>query len=418
MSHVGAPARSIDEHLAAVLSLSRTTAPVTLPSVAALGSVLAADAVATLAVPPFSNSAMDGFLLHAADLNGAGPWTLPVAGDVPAGSTAVEVPRGAAVRIMTGAPVGDPVDPGLIVVPVEQTTTPPGPGVLPAEVTVREVTPGRAHIRRAGANTSPGDVVARAGTRVDAGTLAALVSAGVDSVSTHPPVRVAVISSGDELVEPGVTPGPGQIPDSNGLMLAALLTEAGVSDVSRAHAGDVDGGFAEELSRACTDNDLVITSGGVSAGAFDVVREVTGAGDMWFGHVAQKPGAPQGLGVWEDTPLVCLPGNPVAAFVSFHLYVAPLVRALAGHPAPASQLARPHVTAVAEREFPVPRDRAIIVPVRLDWSTGRAVATPFARRGVGSHLVASLVATDGLAVIAPDAPAPAAGDPVTVVLTH
>ncbi len=418
MSPARSPGRSIDDHLTAVLSLARPATPVTLPVATSLGAVLAADAVATLPVPPFSNSAMDGFLLHSGDLPGNGPWTLPVAGDVPAGANAVSVPAGTAVRIMTGAPVGDPVAEGLRVIPVEDTSVPPGPVALPDEVTVNHLRPQRTHIRPAGEDTSPGDVVVPAGTRIAAGTVAALISAGVDEVSAHPRPKVAVIASGDELVEAGVVPGVGQIPDSNRPMLASLLTEEGVTEVSAWHVRDSGGEFAAMLSRAAREHDLVITSGGVSAGAFDVVREVTSGADVWFGPVAQKPGGPQGLGVWENTPLVCLPGNPVAAYVSFHLYVAPLVEALSGMPVTPQLWARPHLTALADGDFPAPRGRTTLVPVRLTWSADGPCARPFTRRGTGSHLVASLAETNGIAVLSPDAPPPTAGQPVRVLTRY
>lgn len=420
MSHAHPHPRSIDEHLTAVLALARPApVPVTAPVAGSRGRVLAAAATAALAVPPFSNSAMDGFLVRDEDLPGDGPWILPVAGDVPAGARAVAVPPGAAVRVMTGAPVGDPVADGLRVIPVEDTSVPPGPVPLPAEVTVHRVQPGRRHIRAAGENISPGDVVVPVGTRIDAGTIAALISAGVDAVRVHPLPRVAVISSGDELVDAGVRPGPGQIPDSNRPMLAALLAEKGVVDVTTAHVddhADADGGLAAELARAARDHDLVITTGGVSVGAFDVVREVTSGGDMWFGSVAQKPGGPQGAGTWEGTPLVCLPGNPVAAWVSFHLYVSPLLAALSGSGVAPSLWARPHLNAAAGRDFPMARGRTALVPVRLDWSAGGAVAEPFTPRGTGSHLVASLAGVDGIAVLDPGVPGLTAGQPVPVLL--
>lgn len=379
---------------------------------------MAGDALAALPVPPFSNSAMDGFLVHRADLSGPGPWPLPLAGDVAAGARACEVPPGRAVRIMTGAPVGDPPADTLQVIPVEQTDLPAGPVPLPETITISAGDHHRSHIRRRGENIQPGEVVIKAGTRLDAGTLAALISTGVTQVSVHPLPRVTVISSGDELVAAGRTPAAGQLPDSNLPMVAALLAQQGLVEISQIHTSDSAMEFQAGLDRAAADSDLVITTGGVSAGAFDVVREVaggTGTAQMWFGGVAMQPGKPQGLGTWSGTPLLCLPGNPVAAFVSFHLFVSPLIQALSGSPTSPELLARPNITALPGQPMPAPRGRPLIVPVRLDWSHTSPVAFPFTPGGRGSHLVASLAGVDGLALLDPAHP-PVAEEPVRVLL--
>ncbi|QGU04352.1 molybdopterin molybdotransferase MoeA [Corynebacterium comes] len=408
--------RSITEHLAAVLALAAPGEAVGVDARDALGLVLAGDAIAILPVPPFSNSAMDGFIVRSADLTGTGPWTLPVAGDLPAGAPALDVPVGRALRIMTGAPVGEPHD-HLRVIPVEDTDVPPGPAPLPPSVTIRSVRAERAHIRAVGENISPGEVVVPAGTRIDAGAIAALISAGVRQVSVHPRPRVAVISSGDELVEPGMTPGPGQLPDSNRPMIAALCAEQGLA-VTEVHSGDRPLNFQVMLDRLCATHELVITTGGVSVGAFDVVREVTAGDGMWFGSVAQRPGAPQGLGTRGRAVLMCLPGNPVAAFVSWSLYVPPLLAALAGGSPGRGLWERPHVRALVAEGITLPAspDRAFLAPVHLDWSGGQPVAAPFNRRSTGSHLVASLAGTDGVAVIEPGSGKRCAGDTVGVLL--
>lgn len=412
----GSIARPASEHFAAVVSLARPLPPVRRAVQEALGEVLARPATAVLAVPPFTNSAMDGFLVRAADVAGEGPWTLRVVGDVPAGGSARPVGAGEAVRIMTGAPVGEDAVDQLRVIPVEDTDVAPGPGPVPAEVTVRRVSPGRAHIRGAGENTRVGDVAVAAGSVVDAGTVAALISVGVTEVDVHPAPRVAVISSGSELVAPGETPRAGQIPDSNRPMLAALATAHGAGRVVQNHVGDAEEDFAAALRTAVDEADLVVTSGGVSVGAYDVVRAVTdspaGAGSMWFGEVAQRPGAPQGAGLWHGTPLLTLPGNPVAAFASFHAYVAPVLRVLAGHLPPADILDRPTVIARRGEEFPPVRGRTVFVPVRMEWAGG-PVAYPFNGSRTGSHLVASLADTDGVAVLTEEG-----GDTVDVILTR
>ncbi len=410
--------RSITEHLAALLDLDLASpgGPVALSPVDARGMVLADDAVATLPVPPFSNAAMDGFLVREGDLIGPGPWTLPVVADVPAGGVATGVPAGGAVRIMTGAPVGED-HAGLRVIPVEDTDVPGGPHPLPESVTVRAVRPERRHIRMLGENISPGEVVVTAGSRVDPGAVAALISAGVTRVTAFPRPRVAVLSSGSELVEPGMWPGPGQLPDSNRPMLAALFAEQGI-EVTEVHSGDRPLDFRVVLDRLCATHDLVVTTGGVSVGAFDVVREATSGEGMWFGTVAQRPGSPQGLGTRGRAVLMCLPGNPVAAFASWCLYVPPLLSALSGTVPARGLWERAHVRATVAEGVTLPSspERAFLAPVHLDWSGGRVVAAPFNRHSTGSHLVASLAGTDGVAVIEPGAGRLQAGDTVGVLL--
>lgn len=402
--------RTIPEHLAAVLATATPLPPVRVDVRAAHGLTLAADSPARLPVPPFTNSAMDGFLVHSADLEGGAPWTLPVVADVRAGAAPVPLERGSALRIMTGAPVAG--DPELLrVIPVEDTDIAPGPGALPAEVTIRDLRPARTHIRRAGENIAVGEPALVAGTVLDAGGVAAAVSCGITEVEAHPRPRVAVISSGDELLEPGVTPGPGQLPDSNRVMLAALLAEHGITQVTDVHCGDGPGGFRELIDALSADHDLVLTTGGVSVGAFDVVREVTEPAGVWFGTVAQRPGQHQGAGTWNGVPLVCLPGNPVAAFVSFLLYVPPLLQTLAGRTPQ-----RPQVTALLTGDgLPARPDRTVLAPVRVTYTEVGVMATPFDRR-VGSHLVASLADTHALAVVPPGGERLVAGDPVRVLL--
>ena len=394
--------RSISEHLSAVLALAPAPRAESVPVGPALrGRVLAEDATARFPVPPFANSAMDGFLVRATDISGTGPWTLPVAGDVPAGATAQEVPAGQAVRIMTGAPVGDTA--GLLVVPVENTTVPPGPTELPREVTITEA-PAKTHIRPAGEDIRPGTVVATAGTTANAAVIAALISTGVYSVQAYRRPPIAVISSGNELSSYPDELSPGRLPDSNGPMLASLAhTE------SYFHVGDDPAELSRLLDELTESHDLIITSGGVSAGAFDVVHGVLGAGDnSWFGHVHQRPGAPQGIGTWRGVPVLSLPGNPVAAFVGFQLYARPLIAALSGQPHP-----RETVQVRAEVAVPLPpaRTRPFIGPVTISFAGKPRITGALSR---GSHRVVSLAGTNGYCII--DGPAPAAGEETTVYL--
>ena len=417
MSH-----RTLLEHFAAVMAAARQLPAEVVPvSPAACGRVLAAAATARLPIPPFSNSAMDGFLVRSADVTSV-PVTLPVAGDVPAGAAPQEVPAGHAVRIMTGAPIPEAaVDSGTLqVIPVELTDIPAGPHPLPATVSITEA-PARRHIRPRGDNLQPGDVAAPAGATVDAGTLAALISAGVPDINVHRLPRVAIVASGDELTsgaaEESAALRPGQLPDSNGPMLAALVhaalvpaahgTMGGADDTPRpqitcTRAGDSATALAELLDELAATHDVILTTGGVSAGAFDVVHATIEphCPDAWFGHVAHKPGAPQGLATWNGVPVLCLPGNPVAAFMSFHLYVTSFLRVLAGAPAMTDPWSRPFTMATAASDFPAPRDeRTLLVPVRLDFSTGTPYARPYNNTRLGSHMVASLAGTTAFAAL-------------------
>lgn len=408
----------VTAHLERVLNLISPLPAVELP-VGKLTSGLfaAADATCRIPVPPFPNSAMDGFLVHRADL-ADGSATLPVVGDVPAGAPPQNVPAGAAIRIMTGAPVADPLDPGVVVVPVELTNIPAGPTPLPDTITITGADPARAHIRPTGDSLSIGDTVVAAGGRIDPGGIAACHSAGVTTLSVHRVPRVAIISTGDELVSGTQPLRPGQILDSNRPMLAQLVRDSGPAHLLHLHAGDSAqdqaGSFVALAQEAARTHDLIITSGGVSAGAFDIVHTSSQAhaSDTWFGDVAQKPGAPQGVSVWGSTPMISLPGNPVAAFVSFHLYLTPALRALRGDPNPA---ARRRSSIQAGEDFPATRDRPAWLPVRVDYDCQPPAAFPFNGQRLGSHMVANLAGTEGLVEIPAHTAGPRRGDKIDIM---
>ncbi|PMC69243.1 molybdopterin molybdotransferase MoeA [Corynebacterium aurimucosum] len=357
------------------------------------GRVLAEPLVARLPLPPQDNSAMDGFLIprHFSPDSLTVPFTLPVVGDVPAGAPAQTPPPGTALRIMTGGPVPAGFD-GLVI-PVEDTDIPPGPGPLPETVTVHRL-PGRDHIRRRGSHVEAGHQLAGAATLVDASLIAAALSAGVDTAVLHRTPRVTVIATGEELLN-------GQLPDSNGPMLDALLSTTGPVDIARTVCGDSPVELRRRFDAAAADSDLIVTTGGVSAGAFDVVRAVVEdaveRGSYWFGHVNQRPGAPQGHALWDGVPVVCLPGNPVAAFVSAHLYLTPLMRSLRGLPRPTGVLDRPHLTAVAGADFPHPH-RPLIQPCSIALD-GSITAFPPPGPRMRSHHVAALPGTQGFALL-------------------
>lgn len=391
--------RTMDEHLQAALALVAPLQHTAQVSIRDLndhhGIVVARDVMSAAAIPPFTNSAMDGFLVRSTDLAGDGPWTFPVSGDIPAGSPPVPVPAGHAVRIMTGAPV--PEDPDtkgdeLCVIPIENTDA--RNDVMPTTVTVKDYNPHRAHIRYRGEHVQPGDVVTHAGTRIDAGVIATLISAGVEQVELYPRPTVCVITSGDEV---GDARNAWGIPNSNGPMLVAAAHASGAVPTHR-HVRDDAAAVHAAIDTAASEFDLVVTVGGVSAGAYDVVRAVGGTADMWFGPVDIQPGKPQGLGTWNGTPVMCLPGNPVAAYVSFFLFVVPVLHTLAGMPAPHSVWDRPHVSAFVSDDFPQPDPRTRFIPVQLTWGEHGATAT-LPHGGTGSHMVATLAGVHGLAVL-------------------
>jgi molybdopterin molybdotransferase len=294
-----------------------------------VGRRLAADLVAADDLPRFDSSAMDGYAAHPLSDD---QRVFDVVGDVPAGASARFVLEpGQAARVMTGArvPAGS-----RTVVPVELTDASPT-GPAPAQVTVsRGVELGR-HIRFRGEDIRAGGVVAPVGALVDAALLALARSAGCVEVEVHARTRVAVVATGAELTGPGEAPGAGEIHESNSEMVAALAAQAGCLPVHVETVTDepeVVRARFEELARD-EDVDLIVTTGGVSQGAYEVVRQVGGAmGGFEFVHLAMQPGGPQGLGRVGATPVVCLPGTPVGAYVSFTMLLRPALDARHGHP--------------------------------------------------------------------------------------
>ncbi|GGG77498.1 gephyrin-like molybdotransferase Glp [Corynebacterium pelargi] len=407
--------RSVDEHRAAIIDGLQPLPTQHIPVAAAAGRVLASDVQAQLAVPPFSNSAMDGFLVHRGDLRGEAPWEFPVIADVPAGAVAPDFGRGEALRIMTGAACGEQCE-DYVVIPVEDTDAYPAQREVPTTVQVRAANPERSHIRRRGEDAAIGEVVLEAGTELDAGAIAALTSIGVVEVEVHALPMVCVLSSGDELAAAGTLPGPGQIPDSNRPMIAEACRRLGIN-VTQRHVPDDPAAFEQALQEATASADVVITTGGVSAGAFDVVKEVLGS-SMWFGHVAMQPGKPQGAGIHQagnrQAVVLCLPGNPVSAYVSFFLFAQPVLRRLSGFDAQRC-LELVQVQARSATALPANGSREQFIPTSLEMRD-QLEATPRLAQGVGSHRVASLAHVRGMIRRAPDHPAVEAGDSVDVIL--
>lgn len=400
--------RSVDEHLDAVLAQIEPVATVTLPVRRALGLVTTTDVHSQADLPRFDNSSMDGYAVRRADLEGASgesPVVLPVTGDVAAGDQARHVLEpGQVWRIMTGAPMPEGAD---AVVKVEDTDG------HPREPQLRVHPDEGANIRRAGEDVRTGDLVLPAGSRIGAGEIAALLSAGIHEVEVIGPVRVAILSTGDELVRPGDPVGPGQIIDSNGPMLEALVREAGAYVVHVGHLPDEESATTRQIHRMLDHADVIITTGGVSKGEFDIVKKVlTGQGSMEFVEVAMQPGKPQGFGVLgrRDVPVFTLPGNPVSTLVSFEVFVRPALQRRGGR-REGGRVARGLAT-TGWRSSP---DRQAYTRVRLDRdATGEYAVSPTG--GAGSHLVAPLAMADALAVSAPEATEVTAGSEVELLL--
>jgi molybdopterin molybdotransferase len=379
--------RTLAEHRSAVLALVAPLPATTVPVAAALGLVLARDVVAAVDLPGFDNSAMDGYAVRAAELAGAGadtPVVLPVAGDVAAGDTRRHVLRpGEALRIMTGAPMPEGAD---AVVPVELTDG----GA--ARVALRMAPEPGASVRRRGEDVRAGDVVLPAGTRLGPGHLALAAAGNVASLEAHRRPRVTVVSTGDELVLPGSHLEHGQIVDSNSVMLRALVEAAGADVAAAVHLRDDADAVRALVADPPGAPDLVITSGGVSMGVYDTVKEVlTAEGGVEFVKVAMRPGMPQGCGLLgpHRTPVVTLPGNPVSSLVSFHVFVLPALRRLAGLDPDADG----SFDAVAETGWGTAHGKTELT--RVVEAGGRVRPSG----GQGSHVLGALAGATALAVV-------------------
>lgn len=400
---------TVEEHRGRVLGAAHPLPAERVPLADALGLVLAEPVRTRWPVPLFDNSAMDGYAVRRAD---ASPGArLHVVADVPAGSE-LDPPLGAgeAARIMTGAPVPSDAD---AIVPLEHTDFGTAISAVAPEwvVVTTEPLPG-AHIRHVGEDAPAGAISVPAGAELGPWQLSSIASAGHDDVLAYRKPRVAVISTGSELVPPAETPRRGQIPESNSVLLSSALRAAG-AEVSGVHSVPDD---ESELRRVLDGlrgdarPDVIVLSGGASVGAFDVVKAVLdGVGSIAFEPVAMQPGKPQGFGTTDDGTLVfCLPGNPVSVAVSFEMFVRPALRAMGGHPV----INRPLVTRTAGASWTCPPARTQVVPVVYDEQTVR----PASVGGSGSHLVSSLAAAEGLAIVPTNVERVEEGDPVTVMV--
>jgi len=400
--------KPFDAHLADVLAAVSPLSPLELTISDAHGCVLAEDVAAPFALPPFDNSAMDGYAVRAGDITAASdasPVTLPVVGDVAAGSSGVyTVQPGLCVRIMTGAPIPAGAD---SVVPLEWTDG----GI--AQVRISRAADVGAHIRRAGEELPAGTVVLKAGTHLGATQIGLLAAVGRDRVHARPRPRVVVISTGSELVDPGMPLSPGKIPDSNSTLLTAAAREAGAIAFRVGVVPDDPRVLLDTLEDQLIRADIVVTSGGVSVGAYDVVKESIGRlGEVRFERVAMQPGMPQGFGVIgpEKTPFFGLPGNPVSAYVSFEVFVRPALRRMLG----VEPINRPTVRARLTAPVSSPPGKRGFARAQMRVEEGTYTVTPVG--GSGSHLIASLAQANALVVVPEEATSLDTGDVVTTML--
>jgi len=423
---------SVDDHLEDILATVRPLEPIELQLLDAQGCVLVEDVTVPVSLPPFDNSSMDGYAVRVADVAGASeeyPAVLTVVGDVAAGQAEQPyVGPGQAARIMTGAPL----PPGAeAVVPVEWTDGGLGEGPVSGmrarsaapegasgQVQVHRPAQARAHVRAKGSDVKAGDRALEAGTILGPPQIGLLAAIGRGTVRVRPRPRVVVMSTGSELVQPDEELGTGQIYDSNSFALCAAARDAGaIAYRVGAVADDAEtlrSTIEDQLIRA----DMLVTTGGVSVGAYDVVKEaLSSVGDedeagsgIEFRKLAMQPGKPQGFGSIgpDHTPLLALPGNPVSSYVSFELFVRPAIRALMG----LKDVHRPTTRATlnADKALTSPAGRRQFL--RGTYADGEV--TPVG--GAGSHLVAALAHADALIVVPEDDTSVEPGAEVEVVL--
>ena len=383
--------KSVDAHLADILGVVEPIQPLHLQLLDAHGCILSETVTADVDLPPFDNSSVDGYAVRVDDVAAASdtkPVQLPVVGDVAAGApSAYTVQPGLCVRIMTGAPVPVGAD---AVVPLEWTDR----GL--ASVTITQAPKPGANIRRLGEDVQHGQAVLESGTRLGPGQLGLLAAVGRDRVTVRPRPRVVVVSTGSELVEPGTRTTAGQIHESNSFILTTAAKEAGALAFRVGIVPDDPRSLMDAIEDQLIRADLVLTSGGVSVGAYDVVKEVLSRlGTVSFDTVAMQPGKPQGFGTIgpDKTPIITLPGNPVSSYVSFEVFVRPVIRRMLG----VEPLHRPVVRAVCQEGFRSSPGKRQYMRGWLDVAEGRYVVRPVG--GPGSHLVHGLAHANALIVI-------------------
>ena len=398
----------VEDYLERVLARIEPMQPFEHPLMDAIGLPVGEDVLAPVSLPVFDNSAMDGYAVafkDVADATAERPLHLPVVGEIAAGQTEIfTLTPGTTVRIMTGAPIPQGC---TAVVPFEWTEEDG------REVLVRQAPEEGQHIRRAGEEVMKGDLLMRQGEVIGTRQVGLLAAVGLGRVPTAPRPRVVVMSTGSELVEPGRPLGRDSIYDSNSFLLAAAVRSHGAVAYRVRASSDDPATFSEALSDQLVRADLVVTSGGVSKGTHDVVKEVLSKlGTVDFLEVAMQPGKPQGFGVvGEDgTPIFTLPGNPVSAYVSFEMFVVPALHKLTGR----ATVGRRLVTGTVTTSMRSMRDKQQLVRAKVSLGAGGVQVTPVG--GTGSHLIAGLAQAEALIVLAEGVTHVDQGDEVPVLL--
>lgn len=394
--------KPLDEARAEVLAGMPQMIASEVPVTESLGRVTAEPAVVREALPPFDNSAMDGYAVVAADVAGE-PIELVVNEDVAAGSVpTMRVERGTATRIMTGAPMPEGAD---TVVKVEDTES-----TDRGRVSVNAPSESGSNVRHAGGDMMPGDVIVEAGVRLTSRHLASLASAGIDPVVAAMPT-VAVMSTGDEIVEPSTEAlAPGTIRDSNRVLLRSVLADLGVPFIDLGIIGDDPIALRAAYETAAAEADVVVSTGGVSMGDYDYVKEILGElGSVEFWKVAIQPGKPFAFGTINGVPLFGLPGNPVSTFVSFEQFVRPALLHMMG----AKHLLRTQMAGIIGEDVDTNAARTVFLRVLLAQDrNGSFVAVRSG--GQASNMHSSLSNAEAFAVVPAGIGSLSAGDDVTL----
>lgn len=402
-------ARTVAQHRAHILAATAELPTVSVSITHALGRTTAAPVLATLEIPAFDNSAMDGYAVRVGDVDAA----RVVVADIPAGAPpGAAIAPGEAARIMTGAPLPLGAD---AIVPHEQTAEPFRSVVPGGTVHLHQVPVAGSHIRRRGEDAAIGDVIVGAGERLGPLQQSAAAAAGAASVLVRPAPRVVVIATGDELVPAGERVGAGQIPESNGVLLEGAVTDADATVVRREIVGDDPARLRAVLAELAAEApDAVILTGGASVGAYEVVREVLEPTGVEFLTVAMQPGKPQGYGlIGAGIPVFCLPGNPVSVAVSFEAFVRPALLRMQGR----RQLERPLQRLRVTRGWRTPPGREQYMPVAVDRGDPRAwTVHPATPGGSGSHRAGALALAEGWAIVPAAVGEVRVGDEVDVML--
>lgn len=401
--------RSVAAHRQAVVELLTGVfagkGNITVPLLEALGKALAVDVYAPISLPPFANSQMDGFAVRSAEIPDAGA-VLRVAEPVPAGAAPAALKPGFAAPIMTGAMIPEGAD---AVVPIEKATPNafPEPSMGESVVELPPVAPGT-YVRDSGSDIGKGTLALAAGTRMGPAQLGLLAALGLTTVDVREPWRVLLVTTGDEVVEPGEELTDGRIFDSNGTLLEASMRQAGLEVIRSGISDDDPSKLLAVLRRYAAPAekrvDIIVTTGGVSKGAYEVVRQAMANQPVDFLPVAMQPGGPQGLGTFEGVPFLGFPGNPVSCLVSFEMFLRPALSHVVGIPAP-----RPLLRARLAETLASPQGKH-----QIRRGTVGADGTVRMEGGAGSHLVHALARANALVQIPGDVTELAEGDEVEV----